>query len=62
MYIASDASSGGPSTVPSNRAVSVSRAFYEHRLSLNMPTEEKVNFTRTCRLNTENFRQNCRLF
>jgi len=45
MYIASDASSGGPSTVPSTRAISLPKALYEDPLSLNMPTEEKANFT-----------------
>ena len=45
MYTASDASSGGPSTVPSTSAISLPRALYEHPLSLKMPTEEKANFT-----------------
>jgi len=44
MYVASDANSEGPSTVPSKRAISLPRTLYEHPLSLNMPTEEKANF------------------
>jgi hypothetical protein len=44
MYVASDASSGGSSTVPSNRAISLPRTLYEHPLSLNMPTAGKANF------------------
>ena len=45
MYVASDVSSRGPSTVPINRALSLPRTLYKHTLSFNMPTEKKANFT-----------------